>query len=292
MASNDGSPVVSSKNPSPEKRKGISRKKKSASQTEVLEKAYAVEKYPCEATRSRLTRELDLTEKQLQIWFTHRRYKDRRDGIDDEELISKARGSKHDHIHHEDPRASKKREIDLNSREGEDSEDGHPARVLAEEHYDEEFMGDNPNGLDVSGGEDEPAKPKLKPTPRRRPGPRVPRDPNMPPRKPGPKPKMDAAAAAERVAILAIERQLGGPLRDDGPPLGFEFDPLPPDAFQQPAYTEAPHSAGGYREGESENSDRDGRESKGNGDYQWRNGLMEKKKKIGHFPKPSREGVY
>ena len=41
MASNDVWPVVSSKNPSPEKRKGISRKKKSASQTEVLEKAYA-----------------------------------------------------------------------------------------------------------------------------------------------------------------------------------------------------------------------------------------------------------
>ena len=41
MASNEGSPVMSPKNPSPEKRKGISRKKKSASQTEVLEKAYA-----------------------------------------------------------------------------------------------------------------------------------------------------------------------------------------------------------------------------------------------------------
>jgi hypothetical protein len=45
-------------------------------------------------------------------------------------------------------------------------------------------------------------------------------------------------------------------------------------------WSAAPHSAGGYREGESENSDRDGRESKGNGDYQWRNGLMEKKKKV------------
>ena len=198
----------------------------------------SVEKYPCESTRSRLSRELDFSEKQLQIWFTHRRYKDRRDGIDDEELISKTRGSKHDHILIEDLRSSKKREIDLNSREGEDSEDGHPARVLAEEHCDEEFMGDNPNGLDISGGDEELSKVKPIPILRRRPGPRAPRDPSMPPRKPGPKPKMDNQAAAERVSILAIERQLGGSLRDDGPPWGFEFDPLPPDAFQQPAWTE------------------------------------------------------
>ena len=39
MASNEGSPQAV-KNQSPEKRKGISRKKKSASQTEVLEKTY------------------------------------------------------------------------------------------------------------------------------------------------------------------------------------------------------------------------------------------------------------
>lgn len=41
MASDDTSPGLSPKPQSPEKPKGVSRKKKSASQTEVLERAYA-----------------------------------------------------------------------------------------------------------------------------------------------------------------------------------------------------------------------------------------------------------
>ena len=46
-------------------------------------------------------------------------------------------------------------------------------------------------------------------------------------------------------------------------------------------WSAAPLTGGGYREGESENSDRDGREgNRGNGDFQWRNGLTEKKKKV------------
>ena len=31
-----------------------------------------------------------------------------------------------------------------------------------------------------------------------------------------------------------MEAQLGGTLREDGPILGMEFDPLPPDAFGAP----------------------------------------------------------
>lgn len=38
-------------------------------------------------------------------------------------------------------------------------------------------------------------------------------------------------AKAEATAIAAVEAQLGEPLREDGPPLGVEFDPLPPGAF-------------------------------------------------------------
>jgi len=38
-------------------------------------------------------------------------------------------------------------------------------------------------------------------------------------------------AKAEAAAIAAVEAQLGEPLREDGPPLGVEFDPLPPGAF-------------------------------------------------------------
>lgn len=35
-------------------------------------------------------------------------------------------------------------------------------------------------------------------------------------------------------AIAFVEAQLGEPLREDGPILGMEFDPLPPDAFGAP----------------------------------------------------------
>lgn len=38
-------------------------------------------------------------------------------------------------------------------------------------------------------------------------------------------------AKAEAAAIAAVEAQLGEPLREVGPPLGLEFDPLPPGAF-------------------------------------------------------------
>ncbi|EOA36032.1 hypothetical protein CARUB_v10008083mg [Capsella rubella] len=41
-------------------------------------------------------------------------------------------------------------------------------------------------------------------------------------------------SAMVRRAILYIEAQLGEPLRDDGPILGMDFDPLPPGAFGTP----------------------------------------------------------
>lgn len=186
-----------------------------------------------------LSQELNLSEKQLQIWFTHRRYKDRRDGIDEEKLMGNSRRSNYDSQAEEPGSAKKGGIIDLNSREDDESEDGYPARGLPEELFDEDLTADHRNGLDVGDGvHEEFVKPRPKPAPRRRNEPRIPRDPMIPPRKPGPKPKVNAQVQAEQAAILAVENQLGGPLRYDGPPLGFEFDPLPPFAFQQLAMTE------------------------------------------------------
>ncbi|CAM8958846.1 unnamed protein product [Rhodiola kirilowii] len=46
-------------------------------------------------------------------------------------------------------------------------------------------------------------------------------------------------------AIAFVEAQLGEPLREDGPILGMEFDPLPPDAFGAPLGTaEQPKHSG------------------------------------------------
>jgi hypothetical protein len=39
------------------------------------------------------------------------------------------------------------------------------------------------------------------------------------------------STVVEARAVAFVEAQLGEPLREDGPILGMEFDPLPPDAF-------------------------------------------------------------
>uniref|UniRef100_A0A7N2MC01 Homeobox domain-containing protein n=1 Tax=Quercus lobata TaxID=97700 RepID=A0A7N2MC01_QUELO len=54
------------------------RKMKTASQLEILEKTYAVEAYPSEALRAELSAKLGLSDRQLQMWFCHRRLKDRK----------------------------------------------------------------------------------------------------------------------------------------------------------------------------------------------------------------------
>lgn len=201
-----------------------------------------MEKYPSEATRTLLGKELNLSDKQLQIWFTHRRYKDRRDGIDDEKLSFYAKNKPESlvptcHVPTEECRSYKKAEIVLTMiEEDDDSErDGYPARVLAEERDDEELIAehDHTNGMAVPV---EVEKTKL--VPKRKSASRLPKDLDRPPRRPGPKPKFNVMAASERAAIIAVESQLCGPLREDGPPLGFEFDPLPPRAFQELPMTE------------------------------------------------------
>ncbi|XVE66155.1 hypothetical protein DITRI_Ditri08aG0057600 [Diplodiscus trichospermus] len=56
----------------------VKRQMKTASQLEILEKTYAMEMYPSEATRAKLSVQLGLSDRQLQMWFCHRRLKDRK----------------------------------------------------------------------------------------------------------------------------------------------------------------------------------------------------------------------
>lgn len=62
----------------PEVENKTKRKMKTASQLEILEKTYAVEAYPSEALRAELSAKLGLSDRQLQMWFCHRRLKDRK----------------------------------------------------------------------------------------------------------------------------------------------------------------------------------------------------------------------
>ncbi|KAJ8747527.1 hypothetical protein K2173_014334 [Erythroxylum novogranatense] len=51
---------------------------------------------------------------------------------------------------------------------------------------------------------------------------------------------------AELRAITFVQAQLGEPLREDGPILGMEFDPLPPDAFGAPIAQPGPGKQPGW----------------------------------------------
>ncbi|KAE7998345.1 hypothetical protein FH972_002900 [Carpinus fangiana] len=62
----------------PEVENKTKRKMKTASQLEILEKTYAEEAYPSEALRAELSMKLGLSDWQLQMWFCHRRLKDRK----------------------------------------------------------------------------------------------------------------------------------------------------------------------------------------------------------------------
>ncbi|XP_043687473.1 homeobox-DDT domain protein RLT2-like [Telopea speciosissima] len=175
------------------------RKMKTASQLELLEKTYAVETYPSEAMRAELSVKLGLTDRQLQMWFCHRRLKDRKP-----------------------PPAKRQRK------------DG---PVVAGDEMMTVEPGNEPGSGSGSGsspfGQTEVRKFVVARAP-----------PSPPPR---PKPKVTAAeipmmkryyehpqSIMELRAIAGVEAQLGEPLREDGPILGMEFDPLPPDAFGAP----------------------------------------------------------
>lgn len=62
---------------SPEGPKKPKRQMKTPFQLETLERVYAMETYPSEATRAELSEKLGLTDRQLQMWFCHRRLKDK-----------------------------------------------------------------------------------------------------------------------------------------------------------------------------------------------------------------------
>lgn len=170
------------------------RKMKTASQLEILEKTYAVEPYPSEAIRTELSGQLGLSDRQLQMWFCHRRLKDRKGP---------------------------------SKRQRKDS----PAAAAPEPmSVGGEAANELPYGAVAGSSSFAPAVDPWRAAPRV--GTAVARisgDYPVIKRHYEPEPSM-----AERHAIAFVEAQLGEPLREDGPILGMEFDPLPPGAFGTP----------------------------------------------------------
>ncbi|KAL5793714.1 hypothetical protein ACOSP7_002308 [Xanthoceras sorbifolium] len=160
------------------------RKMKTASQLEILEKTYAVEAYPSEALRAELSVQLGLSDRQLQMWFCHRRLKDRK--VPPAKRHSKGSPSRA-------PLLAGEKEL-----AGNDST-----------HFVRGGVGIGIMPVQRFAGEVVGMKKYYE----------------MPP---------PQQSVVELRAIAFVEAQLGEPLREDGPILGMEFDPLPPDAFGAP----------------------------------------------------------
>lgn len=146
-----------------------------------------MESYPSEASRAELSEKLGLSDRQLQMWFCHRRLKDKKEGQ------TKESGSKK-------PRNAVAEGAEDEARSEHGSHSGSGSR-----------SGSSPLGY----GQLAQALPG-----------------NMGPM--GRRSYEPPESIFELRVIASVEAQLGEPLREDGPILGLEFDPLPPDAFGAP----------------------------------------------------------
>ncbi|XP_022720447.1 homeobox-DDT domain protein RLT1-like isoform X2 [Durio zibethinus] len=162
------------------------RQMKTPYQLEVLEKAYALETYPSEATRAGLSEKLGLSDRQLQMWFCHRRLKEKK-----ETRLKKPRKGAAPPPESPIDELRAGPELDYGSGSGSGSSPYMDSRKLG---------GSSSRGT----MEDAPMVSRY---------------------------YESQQSIMELRAIACVEAQLGEPLRDDGPMLGMEFDPLPPDAF-------------------------------------------------------------
>lgn len=148
-----------------------------------------MEAYPSETIRAELSEKLGLSDRQLQMWFCHRRLKDKKDGGPAKKqrktVVAAMPESPVDEL-----RAEAEPGSDYGSGSG---------------------SGSSPFGGAAVGtrslGDDMPM---------------------------GRRYYESRQSMMELRAIAIVEAQLGEPLREDGPVLGIEFDPLPPDAFGAP----------------------------------------------------------
>lgn len=189
------------------------RKMKTPLQLEVLEQVFAEEKYPSEAVRARLSIQLGLSNRQLKMWFCHRRLKERKSKGEDEEHGS---SDKSPQQFNEAP--SYRHSVALNS----------PARRSEYAlHKEEQLSGSSYHSQDdfawkfrkrVESFEERDFE-----SSRRKRSRQIISN------------GADSLRVAELQAIASVEAQLGEPLRWDSPCLGVEFDPLPSGAFSSAA---------------------------------------------------------
>eukprot|EP00250_Pteridium_aquilinum_P007069 c16863_g2_i1 orf=1212-2663(+) len=194
------------------------RKMKTPLQLETLERVFAEEKYPSEAIRVQLSTQLGLSNRQLKMWFCHRRLKERKSKEEDEEPGSSDKSS------HQLKEAPSYRRPALFP--------SPPRKADCSFKREEQLSGGSYNSQDDSAWKF-----------RRRPDGFAEKELDSPRRKRSRQTASNGADCwriAELQAIASVEAQLGEPLRWDSPCLGIEFDPLPQGAFALPAVP-SPH---------------------------------------------------
>ena len=156
-----------------------------------------MEPYPTEASRAELSVKLGLSDRQLQMWFCHRRLKDKKEGQAKESASKKPRNAVTEEAEAED---------DARSEHGSHSGSASRSRSRSRSGSGSSPLGYGQLAPVLSG--------------------------NMGPL--GRRSYESPQSIFELRVIASVEAQLGEPLRDDGPILGMEFDSLPPDAFGAP----------------------------------------------------------
>uniref|UniRef100_A0A7N0UG67 Uncharacterized protein n=1 Tax=Kalanchoe fedtschenkoi TaxID=63787 RepID=A0A7N0UG67_KALFE len=180
------------------------RQMKTPFQLETLERAYAEDMYPSEAVRLELSEKLKLTDRQLQMWFCHRRLKDKK-GAPPSTPAKKATKKPVA----EPPPASPEELMDVG------------------DQFSEQGSGSGPDS--DSDMESSPASY------------RETRNLSSLQYVNSPWGHESPQTIFERRIVAAIEQQLGESLREDGPILGIEFESPPPDAFTSPPEARSGH---------------------------------------------------
>lgn len=234
----------------PEKRP--KRKVKTPSQIVGLERLYDEHKYPSESLKIQLAESLGLTEKQVSGWFCHRRLKDKKlkddpnaHGKQDRSsgvIQDRGSGLRQDSCgstKQGEHRNSEPREVESRRFTGEKVPSTRDVTCEPASHRIQ-----NDSGTDnTSSGSSFDLQNKYF---TRSPEPRVIVTANDINRKGSskavdmeglkvrtkPSGYLKVKVQAEHVAITSVKRQLARHYKEDGPPLGIEFDPPPPGAFE------------------------------------------------------------
>lgn len=156
-----------------------------------------METYPSEGLRAELSVKLGLSDRQLQMWFCHRRLKDRK-----APSVKRPRKSS--------PAMAGAASVNPVGGNGEKKESssglGMGSNVYAHP-VDMRLAAQRPGVAIARIGVNLPSMKRL---------------------------YESQQSIAELRAIALVEAQVGEPLKEDGPILGMEFDPLPPGAFGAP----------------------------------------------------------